>query len=71
MIKALRKWSVTARLTPEYAMHCESAQEDCGMHMSMWAAAKHILSTDAAHRMQVGDRFDAVFSQALRLCLLS
>ena len=22
-------------LTPEYAMHCESAQEDCGMHMSM------------------------------------
>ena len=46
-------------------MHCEYAQEDCGMHMSMWAAAKHILSTDAAHRMQVGDRFDAGFSQAL------
>lgn len=45
----------------------QTAQEDCGMLMSMWAAAKHILSTDATQRMQVGDRCDAVFSQVFAL----
>ena len=39
------------------------------MHMSMWAVAKHILLTDAAQRMQLGDRFEAAFSQVFQCSL--